>query len=101
MWLITTQLHELNSDFSKVATKTDRLIEDVGKLRTKVDKLHDSLTLAKGFGAAAIILIPICAAFVRWLIGGTLNDIRDRLSQVKSPPAVTAPAPIPEPPKKP
>jgi len=93
-WTITQQLHELTSDFSKVSAKTDRLIEDVGELSKDVKKLHGSLQLAKGFGFCAIILIPVCAGFVWWLVGGKLNEIRDRLYQpqasaIAAPPSAT------------
>ena len=87
-----------------MAAKTDRLIEDVGALTKDVKALHSSLQLAKGFGLAAIILIPICAGFVWWLVGGKLNDIRDQLYQPKpvaAAPAASqmaAPAQLPNPP---
>ncbi len=55
---------ELQKDITTIATKTDRLISDVDKLDQKVDRVIGTLTLAKGFGIAAIILIPICATVV-------------------------------------
>ena len=89
MWLVAQQLHELTGDFAKISAKTDRLIADVGDIEKDVRGLSHSLTLAKGFGACAIILIPIFAGFVWWLIGGKLNDIRD---QIQARPSLSAPS---------
>jgi hypothetical protein len=47
LWTITQQLHELTSDFSKVSTKTDRLVEDMSGLSKDAKVLHNSLQLAK------------------------------------------------------
>ena len=39
LWTIAQQIHELTADFSRVAAKTDRLIEDVGALTKDVKAL--------------------------------------------------------------
>jgi hypothetical protein len=89
-WLIAQQIHELTSDFARTAAKTDRLVADVAELSREVKDLGRSLTFAKGFGIAAVILIPMCASIVWWLIGGKLNDIRDQL--YASRPAISGPS---------
>jgi hypothetical protein len=72
-------LIELQKDVTSISIKTERLITDSSKLDQKVDALSQAFASAKGFGIAAIILIPICAGFVWWLIGDKLNHIRDDL----------------------
>jgi len=78
-WLVAQQLHEMAGDLARNSERTDRLIADVGDLAKDVKGLNRSLTFAKGFGAAAVFLIPVCAAMVWWLIGGKLDDIRDEM----------------------
>jgi hypothetical protein len=82
-------LTEIQKDIVQISTKTDRAIADIDKLDKKVSSLGDVLNLAKGFGLAAIILIPICAGFVWWLVGDKLNNIRDDLTRVR--PAIAEP----------
>jgi hypothetical protein len=91
VWIITQQIHELTSDFVKVSTHMEHLISDVGTLTKDVRDLRTSVSVAKGFGIAVALLIPICAAFVWWLIGGKLNDIRDHLYQTR--PTISSQAP--------
>lgn len=76
---VLQSLMEMQKDVSAISTKTNRLITDVGKLDEKTGKLDRKLAIAEGFGIAAFILIPICAAFVWWLIGGQLERMRDEL----------------------
>lgn len=90
MWTIATQINELTGDFARASETTNRLIDDVRGLTNEVKDLGGSLQSAKAFGLAAVILIPACAALVRWLVGGRLNDIRDQIYQSKRVPAVTA-----------
>lgn len=78
-------LIEIQKDISSISTKTERLITDVGRLDSKVSGIETSLALAKGFGIAAIILIPICAAIVWWLIGTKLEHLRDQLLEMPKP----------------
>jgi hypothetical protein len=80
---------ELQKDVTSIATKTDRLIVDVDKLDQKVDRVIGTLTLAKGFGIAAFLLIPICATFVWWLVGAKIDQLRDDLLTGR--PSITQP----------
>ncbi|PNE10474.1 MAG: hypothetical protein CR217_14170 [Beijerinckiaceae bacterium] len=78
---------ELQKDITMIGTKTDRLIIDVDKLDQKVDRVIGTLTLAKGFGIAALILIPICATVVWWLVGAKIEQVlavRPSISQSQS-----------------
>jgi len=70
---------ELQKDLTMIGTKTDRLIIDIDKLDRKVDQVSSTLTWAKGFGVAAVVLIPICAGFVWWLAGTKIDQMRDEL----------------------
>jgi hypothetical protein len=79
IWVIIQQLHEVASDLSRNSTKTDRLVADVEGLSRDVKGLTAALTFARGFGVAAVLLIPLCAGLVWWLVGGKLNEIRDEL----------------------
>jgi len=71
--------------------KADRLISDVSDISKEVKELGTSFTLAKGFGLCAVVLVPACAALVWWLVGATLNDVRDQLLQTRQPPISAAP----------
>ena len=88
-------LIEIQKDISSISTKTDRLITDFRTLDAKVSGLDTSLTLAKGFGIAAIILIPICATIVWWLVGSKLENLRDQLLGASRPAATQQAAPSP------
>ena len=79
-------LIEIQKDISSISTKTERLIADVSKLDRKVSGIETSLALAKGLGIAGIILIPICAAIIWWLIGAKLENLRDQLLGASKPP---------------
>ena len=57
-------LIEIQKDTASLTVKTDRLIADVDMLGKKVDGLNATLAWARGFGIAAVILIPICAAII-------------------------------------
>jgi hypothetical protein len=72
-------LIEIQKDIASNSAKIDRLISDVDELDKKVDTLSHALAWAKGFGIAAVILIPICAGFIWWLIGDKLDRIRNDL----------------------
>jgi hypothetical protein len=85
---------ELQKDIITIGTKTDRLIIDVDKLDQKVDQVSGTLTWAKGFGVAAVILIPICAGFVWWLVGTKIDQMRDELFR----PPISQPSQLPPPP---
>jgi hypothetical protein len=88
-------LIEIQKDIASNSAKTDRLIADVDELDKKVDILSHALAWAKGFGIAAIILIPICAGFIWWLIGDKLDRIRDDLILGMKQPGISQPAPQP------
>lgn len=85
---IFQSLIEIQKDIATNTTKIDRLIKDVEKLDTKVDTVSHAIWLAKGFGLAAVILIPICAAVIWWLIGAQLEHLRDQLLEASKPPVV-------------
>lgn len=96
---ILQSLMEIQKDIASVSTKTDRLITDVGKLDTRVGDLHTSFAWAKGFGVAALLLIPICAGIVWWFVGAQLTKMRDDLIGLHPTPAaaVVQPATPPSP----
>jgi hypothetical protein len=81
-------LVELQRQVAGLSEKTDRLDRDVDKVCTKVDGVQTTLARAQGFGIAAVLLIPICAGIVWWLIGGKINDMRDQLINSHSSPTV-------------
>ncbi len=92
---VLKELRQLSKDIASLTTKVDRLVTDDEKTRGHVDALRHQITWAKGFAVSALILIPICAGFVWWLIGGELNQIRDRLyamptASVSAPPTPAA-----------
>jgi hypothetical protein len=76
---VLVELRQLSKDIATLNTKVERLIQDDQTTRGHVDGLRHQMTWAKGFGVAALLLIPACAAIVWWLIGGELTQIRDRL----------------------
>lgn len=88
-------LIEIQRDIASLSTKTERLVTDVNKLDGKVSAIEASLALAKGFGIAAIILIPICAAVVWWLIGAKLEGLRDQLLGAARPAVTQQVTPLP------
>jgi hypothetical protein len=99
---IFQSLIEIQRDISSISAKTERLVDDVNKLDGKVSGIETALALAKGFGIAAIILIPICAAIIWWLIGAKLENLRDQLLSVARPPPIHQVSPIlPGPPSTP
>jgi hypothetical protein len=76
------------------ATKMDRAISDLDKLDTKVSGLSSTLMWVKGFGAAALVLLPACAALIWWMVGDNFNQMKAQLlQQVREPPIVITPAP--------
>jgi hypothetical protein len=81
---------ELQRDTVAIGPKLERVISDVGTLSGKVDDLRMSFAWAKGCAIAALVLIPICAGFVWWLIGEQLNQMKAQLLQAR--PAVSQPA---------
>jgi hypothetical protein len=52
----------------------------------QVDELKINYAWLKGCAAAAVILIPLCAIVVWWLIGDRLNDIKAQVLQARPPP---------------
>ena len=84
-------LVSLQKDVSHLAAKSDRLIADVAKLDSEVDALRTSFSRAQGFGACAVLLVPICAVIVWWLIGDKLNDLKGQVLQSRPQPGITQP----------
>jgi hypothetical protein len=86
-------LVEVQRENSSQGTKVDRLISDVEKVDRKIHELQTSFTWVKGFAAAAMILIPICAGIIWWLIGDELKQIRVQLqNRAQAPISSQAPA---------
>jgi hypothetical protein len=90
-------LIEIQRDVATISAKAERLVTDVSKLDGKVSKIETALAQAKGFGIAAIILIPICTAIIWWLIGGKLESLRDQLLSAR--PSIAHEV-VPSPPKE-
>lgn len=86
-------LVEIQRELSSNTAKVDRLISDVGGLNTKVGSLDTSFSWAKGFAVCALLLIPISAGIVWWLVGDQINDMKRQLLDTRAPPSITAPAP--------
>ena len=95
---VVQSLVEIQKDISHLSAKTDRLIGDVEKLDKEVDALRISFSRAQGFGLAAIILIPICAAIVWWLVGDKLNELKTQILMNRPPQTTSQPM---TPPQKP
>jgi hypothetical protein len=94
-------LVEVQKELAANTTKVDRAITDLHNLTARVDGLRISFAWAKGFAAAAVILIPIAAFVVWWLIGDQINQLKAQLLG-STPPAVASPqppAPVPGAPK--
>jgi len=85
-------LVEVQKGLAANTTKIDRAISDLHNLTERVDGLRISFTWAKGFAAAAVILIPIAAFVVWWLIGDQINKLKGQLLS-SNPPAITSPQP--------
>lgn len=90
---VLQSLMEIQRDVAAVSTKADRLVSDVRDINIHVHKLNISVAWAKGFGVAAFILIPVCAAIVWWLIGGELTKMRDDILHAR-PQAAIASEPV-------
>lgn len=92
-----TEYHQPSHDFTLQAVmdmqktlgeftaKIDRLITDVAGVNAKVSDLQTSYTWVKGCIATAVILIPVCAVVVWWLIGDRLNEIKSQVIQTRPP----------------
>ncbi|WGR90996.1 hypothetical protein MTX26_10130 [Bradyrhizobium sp. ISRA443] len=97
----------IQKELAAQGAKVDRLITDVKETDGHVSDLKSSFAWAKGFGAAALILIPICGAIVWWLIGDQINQMKTQLlreipSSLSRPVApLPVPTPAPSPPKNP
>ena len=85
---VVQSLIEIQKDISALSTKTNRLISDVSDLDEHVDALRHKLSRAEGFGIAAVVLVPACAALVWWLVGGQLTEIRNKM--YAGPPAASS-----------
>ena len=81
----TSDIRFVMVEVSKLTTKVERLISDVEKIDDQLDKLRHVYSRIQGFIIAAIVLVPICAGLVWWLIGGELTGIRNALQHL--PPA--------------
>jgi hypothetical protein len=80
-------LVNMQGEIKSLCTKTDRLIKDVETLDGHVGKLNNAFNRAWGFGIAAVILIPLAATLIWWLIGGEITHIRDKLDTLSAPAA--------------
>ena len=65
---IFATLTEIQKDIVDLSGKTDRAIVDLGKLDQKVSSLHDTVILAKGFGWAVVILLPLFFGLFWWFV---------------------------------
>jgi hypothetical protein len=81
-------------------TKIDRAISDLAGIDKKVGDLGSSFTWVKGFGAAALILIPLCAAIIWWFVGDQIGQMKGQLLQLRAAPSITAPPSSVVPPAK-
>lgn len=92
-WLLIQSLHEMNSEVSKTSVKLDRLISDAEKIDTRLKEVEGKLLMVSGYSRAAIVLVPLCAALVWWIIGGKIDDLRDQFFQAHvSPPTAVSPS---------
>jgi hypothetical protein len=84
----TSDIRFVMVELGKLTSTTSRLVADVEKLDTHIQKLNGAFNWAKGFAIAAVVLVPLCAGIIWWLIGGELTQIRDKLYSLP-PPAQT------------
>jgi len=68
-------------DISSIGGKCDRAISAVSEVNKQVHELQISYAWLKGCAATAVVLIPLCAVIVWWLIGDKLNDIKMQVLQ--------------------
>jgi hypothetical protein len=87
----------MQKELSAQGAKVERLIVDVNEVDKHVSDLKGSFAWAKGFGAAAVILIPVCAVIVWWFIGDKLNQMKAQLLLETPSISRSAPAPTPSP----
>lgn len=73
-------------EVSKLTTKVERLLTDMEKSEGHLDKLRQVYSRIEGIVIGAVVLIPICAAVVWWMIGGQLTEIRNALQHMNAPP---------------
>lgn len=79
---VIQMLVAMQGEIKALCTKTERLISDVEKLDGHVAKLNTAFNRAWGFGLAAVILIPVAATLIWWLIGGQITQLRDRINSL-------------------
>jgi hypothetical protein len=70
-------------DIGLIGVKYDRLISDVSGMNKEVRQLQMIYAWLKGSATAAVVLIPLCAIIVWWLIGDKLNDIKTQVLQAR------------------
>ena len=78
-------LVNMQGEIKSLCTKTDRLIKDVETLDGHVDKLNNAFNRAWGFGVAAVILIPLAATAIWWMVGGEITQMRDKINSLGTP----------------
>jgi hypothetical protein len=70
-------------DISSIGGKCDRAISAVSEVNKQVHELQINYAWIKGCAATAVVLIPLCAIIVWWLIGDKLNDIKAQVLQAR------------------
>lgn len=76
---VIQMLVSMQKDIGTLCAKTDRVIQDVAKLDDHVDSLRSKFVRAEGVGVAVVVLLTLFGGLLWWLIGGELNQIRDRM----------------------
>lgn len=80
---IMQSLMEVQRELTALSTKADRLISDVSKIDTQLDGVRSKISRFEGVGIGAVVLFSIFGAFVWWLIGGQITQLRDQLYQYR------------------
>lgn len=95
---IMQSLMELQRELTVLSTKTDRLISDVSKIDGQLDGVRSKISRFEGVGLGALLLVSIFGAFVWWLIGGQITQLRDQLYQYRQEVVIPVPSPTVTPP---
>lgn len=69
----------VQKEVATLTAETKHLTSVVEKLDTKVENFHSTLNIIKGAGGASLFLIPAFMAFIWWLIGGQITDLKNQL----------------------
>jgi hypothetical protein len=82
---------EMQKCLGSLESKIDRAVNDISSHGKKLDELNEKFVFVRGFGVAALVLIPICGMIIWWLIGDKLNDIRNEILRSRASQTISIP----------